>query len=107
MTPIKLTDFLSVLVANKREFLFEIDSEIIFSDSYILKFLDFHMKYAIPDEVIKIFILARRFRLSLVFIQKSKIQFQIDFFISAIESNSYSIAFYLLRVYEEQIYKNY
>jgi len=68
MTPIKLTDFLSVLVANKREMQYIIDSKIIFSDSYILKFLDFHFEFAIPEEVIKIFILARRFRLSLLFI---------------------------------------
>ena len=107
MTPIKLTDFVSVLVANKRANQFEIDSEVMFSDTYILKFLDVHLKFAIPDEIIKIFIIARRFRLSLVFIKKSKIQFNIDFFVNAIESNAYAIAFYLLRVYEDQIYKNY
>lgn len=60
-----------------------------------------------PVEVIKIFILARRFRLSLQFIQDSKAPFHIDFFINAIESNAYDIAFYLLKEYEEQISMNY
>ena len=56
-----------------------------------------------PEEVIKIFILARRFRLSLQFLQDYHVPFQIEFFINAIESNSYDIAFYLLKVYEDQI----
>ena len=56
MTQIKLTDFLSVLVANKRELKFIIDSKVVFSDSYILKFLDLHYEYVNPEEVIKIFI---------------------------------------------------
>lgn len=51
-------------------------------------------------------ILARRFRLSLQFIQQTKIPFQIDFFTNAIEANAYDIAFYLLNIYEEQIFLN-
>jgi len=75
MTVLSLTDFLSVMVENKRESKFKISSEQIFSNDYILKFLDYHFDLAVPEEVIKIFILQRRFRLSLLFIQKSKIQF--------------------------------
>mmetsp|Transcript_17456 Transcript_17456/g.26902 ORF Transcript_17456/g.26902 Transcript_17456/m.26902 type:complete len:122 (+) Transcript_17456:147-512(+) len=79
----------------------------MFSDNYILKFLDYHSEFTEPEEVIKIFILGRRFRLTLVFIQRTKIQFQIEFFIMAIESSSFSIAFYLLRAYEEYILTHY
>jgi hypothetical protein len=46
----------------------------------------------------------RKFRLSLQFIQQTKVPFTIDFFTNAIESNAYDIAFYLLNVYEEQIF---
>ena len=106
-TTIKLIDFISVLVLNKREDTHTIDSKIIFSHNYILKFLEYHTKFVNSDEVIKIFILARRFRLSLQFIEKCKAPFQIEFFTNAIESNSYDIAFYLLRIYEDQIYQNY
>jgi hypothetical protein len=55
----------------------------------------------IPEEVVKIFILARRFRLSLQFIQSFNVDFQIEFFTNAIEANAYDIAFYLLQNYEE------
>ena len=107
MTPIKLTDFLSVLVESKREDQFEITSKIMFSDSYILKFLDFHFQYAKADEVIKIFIISRRFRLTLMFLDKSKIEFQIDFLVTAIESNAFTVGFYLIKVYEEEIQRDY
>jgi len=33
-------------------------------------------------------------------------QFHIDFFTNAIESNAYDIAFYLLNVYEDSVNKN-
>ena len=78
----------------------------MFSDVYILKFLDFHIKFTVPEEVIKIFILSRRFRLTLIFIERLKVKFEIDFFIMAIESGSFSTAFALLRAYEELIIKN-
>lgn len=56
--------------------------------------------------MVKILILAKRFRLSLQFIQTNKIPFQIEFFTNAIEANAYDIAFYLLNIYEEQIFLN-
>lgn len=37
----------------------------------------------------------------------SKAEFAIEFFTNAIESNAYDIAFYLLKVYEDDIYKDY
>lgn len=107
MTPIRMLDFISVLVENKRVNQYDLDSVILFSHNYILNFLQTHQAFVNPVEVIKIFILARRFRLSLQFIQDSHVPFQIDFFINAIESNSYDIAFYLLKVYEDQINQNY
>lgn len=56
--------------------------------------------------MLKILILARRFRLSLQFLQQTKLPFQIEFFTNAIEANAYDIAFYLLNIYEEQIFAN-
>ena len=53
------------------------------------------------DEVAKILVLERRFRLTLQFLKKSKVPFQIEFFTNAIEANAYDIAFYLLKIYED------
>jgi len=71
-----------------------------------LKFLNTHKKFVFNDQVIKILILARRFRLSLQFKDNEKIPFNIEFFTNAIESNSYDIAFYLLKVFDEEINLN-
>ena len=102
-----MLDFLSVLVENKKEDPYDLNSPILFSHNYILKFLETHKEFVNPEEVIKIFILARRFRLSLHFIQALQVPFHIDFFINAIESNAYEIAFYLHKEYEDQIHQNY
>ena len=101
-----LTDFLSVLVTNKREDIYSNDSPIQFTSNYILKFLEEHRTFVKNEEVIKIFIMQRKFRLTLLFIQKTNAQFNIDFFTKAIEANAYEIAFYLLNVYEEKIIQN-
>lgn len=39
--------------------------------------------------------------------QMSKAPFVIEFFTNAIESNAYDIAFYLVKIYEEEIAINY
>ena len=39
--------------------------------------------------------------------RESKVAFEIDFFIIAIESDSYDIAFYLLKQYEYKIFLEY
>ena len=69
-----------------------------------MDFLEEHSSHIIPEEVIKIFILARRFRLSLQYMQISKTPFQPDFLTNAIDSNAYDIAFYLIKIYEDEIY---
>ena len=91
------------MIDNKREDNFDIESKIIFSHNYVLKFLEHHKDYVHEDQIIKIFIMAKRFRLSLQFIEMTRIPFEIEFFTNAIDSNAYDIAFYLLKVYEEQI----
>lgn len=101
-----MTDFLSVLVMNKREDIFNDKSPVQFSHNYILQFLEEHKQFVKEEEVIKIFIMARKFRLTLQFIQNKKSEFNIDFFTMAIEANAYEIAFYLLNVYEEKITLN-
>lgn len=61
-------------------------------------------EFVVPEEVIKILILARKFRLSIQYLQLSKANFVIEFFTNAIESNAYDIAFYLVKVYEDEIF---
>ena len=39
MTTVRMTDFISTLLMNKREDKFDIESEVMFSHNYILKFL--------------------------------------------------------------------
>jgi len=105
-TPVQLLDFISVMIENKRDDNLDLNSEIIFSHNYILKFLEYHKLYVKEDQVVKILILAKKFRLSLQFIQTTKMAFHIDFFTNAIEANAYDIAFYLLNIYEEQIFQS-
>jgi hypothetical protein len=56
----------------------------------------FHEKFTEPEEIMKVLILSRRFRLSLQYIEISNTPFNIEFFTNSIESNSYEIGFYLL-----------
>ena len=95
------------MIENKRIDKHNVDSEIIFPHQSVLDFLETHDKHIISEEVIKIFILARRFRLSLQYMQSSKSPFVIEFLTNAIESNAYDIAFYLVKIYEEEIAANY
>ena len=57
MTPVKLIDFITVLLMNKCDVKYDLDAEIIFSHKYILKFFETHRKFINEDEVIKILIL--------------------------------------------------
>mmetsp|Transcript_12327 Transcript_12327/g.19122 ORF Transcript_12327/g.19122 Transcript_12327/m.19122 type:complete len:173 (+) Transcript_12327:162-680(+) len=103
MCPLKLSDFVSVLVMNKRREQFDLKSELVFDHNYILKFIKRHQEFVNPHEILMIFIMARKFRLSLYFLQNMEVPFHIDFFSTAIFYNAYDIAFYLLKIYEEQI----
>ena len=92
------------MIDNKRKDKHQLESEVIFPHQEILDFLEEHSSHIIPEEVIKILILARRFRLSLQYMQISKTPFQPDFLTNAIDSNAYDIAFYLIKIYEDEIY---
>ena len=59
MTPLKLTDFISVLLDHKRQIAGDINSPIIFSHNYILKFFMIHSEFINVEEVLKIMILQR------------------------------------------------
>lgn len=107
MTPVRLIDFMSVMVLNKREDNNDMDSKLLFPHQSILDFLKFHEKFTEPEEIMKVLILSRRFRLSLQYIEISQTPFVIDFFTNAIEANAYDIAFYLLKRYEDQIYADF
>ena len=65
MTVIKMTDFISVLLMSKRQDQYDNTSQILFSNNYILKFFKTHQRFIKNDEVAKILILQRRFRLTL------------------------------------------
>jgi hypothetical protein len=73
MTTLQLIDFVSVMVLNKRIDPDDYKSEIIFSHKTILKFLETHEEFVKTDEVVKIFILSRRFRLTLYFMQQYRV----------------------------------
>ena len=105
-TTVEMLDFVSVMIGNKREDNNDLSSRVQFSHNYILRFLEFHKKYVKSDQVIKILILARKFRLSLQYLHLSQTPFQIEFFTNAIDANAYEIAFYLLGIYEEEILEN-
>lgn len=107
MTIVKLVDFVSIMVANKREDELEIESEINFSHNYIMNFLRTHKEHVETEQVIRIFIMGRRFRLSLQFSNEYKVPFKIEYFTNALESNAYDVAFYLLVKYEDQINLHY
>lgn len=94
------------MIENKRIDNQDIMSEIIFGHKSVLKFLKIHKKYVKADQVIKILILDKRFRLSLQYIRLSNTPFDIEFFTNAIEANAFDIAFYLFNLYEEEIFQN-
>ena len=99
-TPVQLVDFLSVLVSNKRDQTTP-EKEIIFPNSYIIKFMETHKEILFPNQAVKMFILSRKFRLALQYLNQYNIDFEIDFFTFAIEANAYEIVFYLRYRYEE------
>jgi len=102
-TEVMLVDFISVLVTNKRESKFG-DSKILFSHNYITEFLKTHSEFLDATQAIKIFIMSRKFRLALQYLTELEVEFEIDFFTFAIESNAYDIAFYLRMRFEEQLF---
>jgi len=106
MCQLKLTDFVSVLLKNKREDQFNLQSTVLFDHNYILSFLKKHSKFVVPHEILLVLIIENKFRLSLYLLQNMNIPFHIDFFTFAIQYSSYDIAFYLLKVYEVQISQN-
>jgi len=106
MCPLKLSDFVSAMVSSKRKDKFDLESELIFDHNYILQFMKRHGKFNVPHEMLMIFIMAGKFRLSLYFLQNTDIKFHIDFFIAAIRYNSYDVAFYLLKIFEDQVNDN-
>lgn len=104
-TIVQLVDFISVLVNNKRDDESG-NNEIIFPNSYIIKFMETHKEILFPNQAIKIFILSRKFRLALQYLAQYDVAFEIDFFTFAIEANAYEIVFYLRYRYEEQLFKH-
>jgi len=57
MTIVRMTDFISVLLMNKRADNHNSNSQIIFSHNYILKFFETHKRFINNDELTKILIL--------------------------------------------------
>ena len=70
-----MIDFISVLVSNKREVEHDLDSPILFTHKEILEFIDHFSRFVRADEIIKVLILARKFRLSLKYMELSRVPF--------------------------------
>ena len=104
MTMLKLLDFISVMLYTKRDDLFDIDSPVLFTNNMILEFMDIHKKFLIADEVVRICILSRRFRLAINVLNKYEIRFSIEFFKQALLSNAFDTAFFMLKTYEDAIF---
>ena len=68
-TPVQLVDFISVLVMNKREDQFG-TGEVIFPNNHIVKFMETHKEFLAPNQAVKIFILSRKFRLALQYLEQ-------------------------------------
>jgi len=100
-TTVQLVDFISVLVTNKREDIFETDGEVIFPHNHIVEFLNTHNEFMEATQAIKVFIMSRKFRLALQYLTETQVEFEIDFFTFAIEANAYDIVFYLRHRFEE------
>lgn len=104
MTMLKLLDFISVMLYTKRDDLFDVDSPILFTNNFILEFMKIHHKFLIADEVVRICILSRRFRLAINVLNNYNIAFNIEFFKQALLSNSFDTAFFMLKNYEDDIF---
>lgn len=74
---LKFEDFLIALVAYKREHHVSCDFKTIYSDRFILRLLDIQMKFVEQESVLKIFTVARRFRLFVLYYRKSKAEFKV------------------------------
>jgi hypothetical protein len=48
-TPVKLLDFVSVMIENKRVDKFDRNSEVIFDNRFVLKFLKYHKEFVERD----------------------------------------------------------
>ena len=75
MSPIRLIDFISVLISHKREHEHDIDSKILFTHREILEFIDHFKVYVNAEEIVKVLIQARKFRLSLKYMETSQVSF--------------------------------
>lgn len=93
------------MVLNKRLDLFDDESKVLFNHNHIATFMERHNQYLNYEEAIKVFIMSRKFRLSIQFISQTK--FVIDYFTMSLESNSYDIAFYLFAQHEDSIVLEY
>ena len=83
------------MVLSKRQNEFDDESEVIFNHNHVVQFLKRHSQFLNPEETIKVFIMSRKFRLSIQFLVTTQTNFTIDYFTMALESNSLDIAFYL------------
>lgn len=93
------------MVLNKRIDAFDDVSEVLFNHNHIVKFLETHIQYLNYEEIIKIFIMNRKFRLSIQYLTQT--HFVIDYFTLSLESHAMDIAFYLFQTYEDSIVLEY
>lgn len=80
LTPLMLLDFISVMLQFKRFDNFDMESKMQFDNGQILKFMKTHSAFLVPEQVIRICILYKRFRLTIAVINNFNINFEISFF---------------------------
>ena len=106
MTTVKLLDFLSVMLCWKKQDAFDVDSKIIFGQKQIVNFIEEFREYAIVQEIVRICILNRQFKLALTLFHKFKIDFELEFLRQALIANCFDMAFYLMETYEDAIFSD-
>lgn len=101
-TTLRLVDFISVMVTNKRPNQ-DPEASVLFTHDNIVTFCKRHEGFFEVDQAIKVFILSRKFRLALQYLTSKElpVEFEMDFFRFAIEANAYDIVFFLLQRYED------
>jgi hypothetical protein len=64
-TPVQLVDFISLMIAHKRVDEYDSKSLVQFNHKHVMKFLERHKQFVNNEEIIKVFIMQRRFRLAI------------------------------------------
>lgn len=91
------------MVISKRIDNFAIDSQVLINHERVVQFLERHSQFMNLEEIIKVFIMYGKFRLTIKYINEESVKFNIEYFTMALVYNSFDIAFYLFANFEDAI----